>query len=205
MEVMDTQLAERYASLSTTELVDLFKLDTLTDRSRSILDTELVSRGIDPIELLKSTNQYQTNTRKDSRIKSPSFLGLGVGIASALALISVFVGSRLWGDNVGYWVIAFYWIFMVGGGVIVVAADVAWPYLRQLLGLREREVDNEGPDEMPNEGLPSFWCLAVAIFFWPITVGTIFWVRGFREPDGWFYILVICAFVWPLLWLRKEK
>jgi hypothetical protein len=205
MEDTNTQLAERYASLSTTELVDIFKLDTQTGKSRSILDTELVSRGIDPHELLSNTNRYGADLRKDSRIGSPGFLGFGVGIASAVALVAVFLGSSLWGDYVGYWVIAIFWIFVVGGGAILVVADKAKPYLRMLFGFREREVDSELPDEMPNEGLPSFWALVAAILFWPITVGTIFWLSGFREPDRWFYILVLCAFIWPIFWLVKQK
>jgi hypothetical protein len=207
MEVTDTQLADRYASLSTTELVDLFKLNTLTQQSQPILEKELASRGIDPnsIELEKNPHQYREDMPKDSRIRYPSLLGFEIGIASALALVLLFLGSRLWGGNVGYWVIATYWILVVGGGIILVAADEAEPYLRQLFGFRERQVDNEGPDEMPNEGLSSFWALAAALFFWPITVGTIRWLLGFQEPDGWFYILVICAFVWPLLLIVKQK
>ena len=56
MEVTDTQLTERYASLETTELVELFNLDSLTQQARPILEKELASRGIDPSGL--KTEQY---------------------------------------------------------------------------------------------------------------------------------------------------
>lgn len=59
MEVTDTQLAERFASLSTIELVDLFNLDTLTQQARSILDKELASRGVDPGSYKPEESSYK--------------------------------------------------------------------------------------------------------------------------------------------------
>jgi hypothetical protein len=73
MEVTDTQLADRYASLPTTELVDLFKLDTLTQQARSILENELASRGVGPSSVELTAHLAFTDSKRSSSERAEAF------------------------------------------------------------------------------------------------------------------------------------
>ncbi len=114
------RLRARYSSLATSELEDLWRLETLTDQARPILREELEVRGL-TIETIAST---QTPEQPDT---------VPVPDNSKRNLM-----SRLWSGDVRlvytYWLFGWIGGLVVGVGATILDLSIGTPALGSLIG-----------------------------------------------------------------------